>query len=134
LIGRRKRELIFHRARPGGFHFYFDLKPLLNSKREFLTIAPAIGIGESMIEMTPARREHLRRIASLGGSVRSEKKAAAARRNCAKAGRSRSDAKVIAARANGKCGGRPVRLKTVAEVVAEEGAKFKKLHPDLFPA
>ena len=78
------------------------------------------------------RRDHLKRIGSLGGSSKSPAKAAAARLNFAKAGRSRSEAKARAARANGRRGGRPVRLKTVAEVVAEEAAKFRKLHPEWF--
>jgi hypothetical protein len=78
------------------------------------------------------RREHLRRIASIGGSVRSERKAVAARLNCAKAGRSRSPAKVEAARTNGRRGGRPARVKTISEIVAEEGAKYRKAHADWF--
>jgi hypothetical protein len=80
------------------------------------------------------RRAHLKRIASLGGSVKSPAKADAARKNARKAARngglSRSAAKAEAARRNGAR--HVARLKSVAEIVAEEAAKFKKLHPEWF--
>jgi hypothetical protein len=80
------------------------------------------------------KREHLRRIAVIGGLVRSEKKAAAARANARKAaaagGRSRSAAKAEAARRNGTR--HVARVKTIAEVLAEEGAKFRAAHPEFF--
>ncbi len=78
------------------------------------------------------KREHLRRIGRLGGLARTGRKAAAARANCARAGRSRSEAKTRAARENGRRGGRPVRLKSLSEIIAIEGAKFRKAHPEIF--
>ena len=85
-----------------------------------------------MIDET--RREHLRGIASLGGSSKSPAKAEAARANArkaaAKGGRSRSVAKAEASRRNGTR--HVARVKTIAEIVAIEGKKFRAAHPEFF--
>jgi hypothetical protein len=47
-----------------------------------------------------------------------------------KGGQSRSEAKIAAVRANGRK--HVARVRSLAEIVAEEAAKFKLAHPELF--